>query len=1214
MLRNSLHFVISLSVLVACGPSDNSVTPGVGSLGAGANNAPPNAGNPISETILEDSPRLTVNLAKEVTDVEGDTLTYAITSISPIDADVVVDLVSGILIYSPTENFNGHVTVLYEVSDKFKSSPNTVDVEVTAVNDAPTAPSIDVEIDEDGGIQLIDLLAFDVDGDEITLDEITIHPLHGTLYISPDLTSAQYMPDPDFFGADSFEYKISDPDGRTDTGEVSIEVGNQNDAPVAYPAEKNIDEDSIGQTLDLANFVQHPDAVNLDYSIDANGLNAVVNGSIVTFSPDKDFNGDVDFTYAVSDQDPTPEISSNSVTFHVAPINDDPIAYPGLLALDEDSANSINLAHLSYDIEGDDLSISLSGFPANGDLVNRGATIYEYTPNPDYYGTDSFTYAIDDGNGGNAEGIVTITVDPINDDPIAENGPMVLDEDTVSSVDLAALISDADDDNLSISISGFPVNGDLVTISATIYEYTPNPNYEGSDLFKYTVDDGNGGNDEGTVGITVDPVNDAPTASSGTADVDEDDSVSTDVVALGSDVDLSDTLILSEVTPGANGVVTINGDLAVYTPNADFNGTDSYTFTLQDSGLLTVIETVHVTIKPINDAPRDGDFSDSVEEDAPFTIDLALGTGATDIEGDTISLSDFDTVSAEGGTIVFVSGNSVTYTPAADFNGTDTFKFVLTDSQPENAESDPFTITMTVTPVADAPVANDDSFDDPIEALNFWRYSGPMDITDDVLANDTDADDGDVLVVDEIDVTSTTGNVILDADVLTYEPAEVAFDIIDTFDYDVSDGDVSTLNDTATVTVDIAPNNSVKYMGQVGVLQSTRSLSKADVDGYAVIVDVPGEYASVMRISDVDPSNLGNIVWEVSLETPANPTVALLVDAEVASNSSNEAVVAAIYSFHPDAVLVTGINSDGSLGFSVVLAQASGLSATIGIEGLALDGLGGCIVGLRLDDGTLRITHLDADGLILDSQVVDPSFGTINSISNIAGDYYLAMSTGILKLDSSLLGVYHFGNTGSPININSVRPHAIAGIVVAGSNGYLALIDDITAPATPTVFWAKDISGATLETVEFNDLVSNTDGNVYVVGETSDNRPTFYSVAGGSGAQNFVMRTYSSPWDSAEFNTLTQSDVALDQSLVGSMSVGTDSNFFRFEASNIGGFPVITCSPDGHGIANSGFLTSPSVLVMSVTAIVDVVDTDISGDPGPVTSETTSLFRRRANL
>ena len=1116
-----------------------------------------------------------------------------------IAGGIVTPVSTGIVRFTPAADFNSVENGVDEfhcfIGDGDLTYDITLRFDILDANDAPVAIDGNETAIEDLSLDIFIVDSYVTDVDPFGNDPVTINAAvadsGATVIISGDGRSIEYTPVPNDNThlnndiADVITFTVNDNSGATNdfaSATILVFITPVNDAPeVAASFTVELPDHAVVEDIPFSpiDVFFWSDVIDVDdRDNDHSSLTVISHGSI---------------------------LNGSSPTIGTGPEGDGEISYKSHLDGPIDSQTGLPVGDGRETVL---LEIASSGFDENGDPNILSTFVYMH-----------------------------VLHRAVNDAPSDGDFTSAVDEDTPLILDLVIDTGATDVEGDVISLLDFDpvsINGGVIALnSVNEVTYTPAADFEGTDTFGFTLTDDGGLVDPAdplpnatfTMTVVVRAVNDAPRDGDFASSVDEDNSLNVDLVSDtgATDVEGDDISLLTfDGTSSNGGVIAFNGGNKVtYTPAADFEGTDTFGFTLTDDGglvdpsdpLPNATFTMTVVVNAINDAPRGNDFASSVDEDTPLILDLVIESAAIDVEFDDISLTEVDADSIEGGVIALNGGNEITYTPAADFEGTDSFTFKLTDSQPENSTSELFTVTITVTPVPDAPVANDDSFDDPIEALKFWRYSGPIDITSSLLANDTDADDGDVPVIESVDDTLTTGDVSLELGVLAYEPAEGVSGVIDTFEYDVSDGDL-TSEEKATVTIDIAPNNSVKYMGQDGDLQSTRSLSKADEDGYTVIVDVPGEYASVIRISDVDSLNLGQKAWEVSLVTPADPTLALLVDSEVASNSSNEAVVAAIYSTQLDAVLVTGINDDGSLGFSAVLTQASGLSATIGIEGLALDGLGGCIVGLRLDDGTLRITHLDADGLILDSQVVDPSFGTINSIErSAAGDYDLAMSTGTMKLDSSLLGVYHFGNTGSPININSVRAHA-AGIVVAGSNGYLALIDDITVPATPAVLWSKDVSGATLETVEFNDLVSNIDGNVYAAGKTSDDQPAFYSVDGLTGDENFVMRTYSSPWDSAEFNTLTQSDGAPEQSLVGSMSVGPDSNSFRFEASNIDGFPVLTCSPDGHGITNSGFLSDVSVVVMSVTGIVDTVDGEIISGVGPVTSVTTSLFRRRANL
>ncbi len=137
-----------------------------------------------------------------------------------------------------------------------------------------------------------------------------------------------------------------------------------------------------------------------------------------------------------------------------------------------------------------------------------------YTPNANYFGTDSFTYTVSDGNGGTATATVNVTVTAVNDNPTAGNDAITVAEDSGATVvNVLANDSFAPDvgETLTVTAVTQPANG-TVTLVAGVVSYTPNANYFGTDSFTYTVSDGNGGTATATVNVTVTAVNDNPTA------------------------------------------------------------------------------------------------------------------------------------------------------------------------------------------------------------------------------------------------------------------------------------------------------------------------------------------------------------------------------------------------------------------------------------------------------------------------------------------------------------------------------------------------------------------------------------------------------------------------------------------------------------------------------------------------------------------------------
>ena len=196
----------------------------------------------------------------------------------------------------------------------------------------------------------------------------------------------------------------------------------------------------------------------------------------------------------------------------------------------EDASVTIDVLNNDTD-DGNDLEVIDFTDPANGSVdYNSDGTRLEYTPNSGFSGTDSFEYMIEDGTGLTHTATVTVTVNPINDPPIAVNDSYSTSEDTVLTVDGNVLDSildnDSDLDGDTLTVNTTPVtsvsNGTLVLNSNGTFTYTPNADFNGTDSFVYEVSDGNGATDTATVTITVDSDNDPPTIVNETTRVSEE--------------------------------------------------------------------------------------------------------------------------------------------------------------------------------------------------------------------------------------------------------------------------------------------------------------------------------------------------------------------------------------------------------------------------------------------------------------------------------------------------------------------------------------------------------------------------------------------------------------------------------------------------------------------------------------------------------------------
>ncbi|PLS20364.1 hypothetical protein C0U40_17155 [Amylibacter cionae] len=497
--------------------------------------------------------------------------------------------------------------------------------------------------------------------------------------------------------------------------------------------------------------------------------------------------------------------TSKTVEITITGENDDPVAQAGTVSGDEDTVISGSVA--ATDVDGDTLTFALATDGSNGSVILAADGSYTYTPAADFNGTDSFTYTVSDGNGGTDTQTVNITVNAVNDAPVAQAAMASGDEDTVISGTVAA--TDVDGDTLTFALATDGTNGSVVMAADGSYAYTPDADFNGTDSFTYTVSDGNGGTDTQTVNIRVDAVNDAPVAQAGTASGDEDTVISG--MLLASDVD-GDTLRYAVETQATHGTVAIRPDGSyAYTPGADFNGTDSFTYTVSDGNGGTDTQTVNITVNAVNDAPVAQAGMASGDEDTVISGTVA----ASDVDGDTLTFA----LATDGsnGSVVMAADGSYAYTPDADFNGTDSFTYTVSDG---NGGTDTQTVNIRVDAVNDAPVAQ------------AGTASGDEDtvISGTLLASDVD---GDTLRF-AVETQATHGTVAIRPDgSYAYTPG-ADFNGSDSFTYTVSDGNGGTDTQTINITVNAVNDAPEGLTAELAVDEDgtiTGMLVAQDIDG-----------------------------------------------------------------------------------------------------------------------------------------------------------------------------------------------------------------------------------------------------------------------------------------------------------------------------------------------------------------------------------------------
>ena len=464
--------------------------------------------------------------------------------------------------------------------------------------------------------------------------------------------------------------------------------GGGGSAPVAVDDTATTNEDSATDVAAVANDTDvDGGALTVTAVTDPPHGTATINpNGTVQYVPDAQYNGADTFDYTVADT--TARTDTGSVAVTVTPVNDAPVAVTDTATTPEDTSGLINVLANDTDPENDPLMLKSVGQPGHGTTVLEAGQV-RYTPAANYSGPDSFGYNIRDDTTGAASGSVTISVTAVNDPPVATNDSAATEENTSKLINVLANDTDIDGGALSISSVGGASQG-TTAIEAGQVRYTPAPNYAGSDAFDYTVSDGAGGFDIGSVAITVTAGNQAPVANNDLATTAEDVSKLIDVRTNDTDVD-GDPLTISTVGSPSHGTTAIESGQVRYTPAANYSGPDSFGYTIGDGAGGTASATVSVTVTAVNDPPVAVADTATTAEDVARLVNVLAND--TDIDGGTLVISSVG--SPSHGTTAIESGQ-VRYTPAANYFGPDSFTYTASDGAGGSAST---TVSMTVTSV-----------------------------------------------------------------------------------------------------------------------------------------------------------------------------------------------------------------------------------------------------------------------------------------------------------------------------------------------------------------------------------------------------------------------------------------------------------------------------------------------------------------------------------
>lgn len=388
-----------------------------------------------------------------------------------------------------------------------------------------------------------------------------------------------------------------------------------------------------------------------------------------------------------------------TLTITVLCPNTAPTADDDSATTNEETAVVIDVLDGDSDLNAQPLTVSTVSDPPHGTAVIESNKV-RYTPDADFFGTDTFTYTASDGIADSAPATVTVTVTNVNDAPVADDDNATTNEDGPVTVNVVANDTDTDSPSLAIQSVTNPTHGSAVAGTPTSITYTPAPGYCGTDGFAYTLADGSptNGVDTANVNVTVTCLNDGPNAVDDAATTSEDVPIVIDVLANDTDPE-GDALSISAVTDPPHGTAVVESNKVKYTPDPDFCGADDFGYTATDGTESDSALVVPVVVLCHNDPPVADDDAPTAAEDTP--TGLAVLANDTDPDGDALNVT-AATDPAHGTTTVTTS-NLVNYKPDADFCGTDTFTYTISDN---HGGSDTATVTVTVTCSNDAPVVN----------------------------------------------------------------------------------------------------------------------------------------------------------------------------------------------------------------------------------------------------------------------------------------------------------------------------------------------------------------------------------------------------------------------------------------------------------------------------------------------------------------------------
>ncbi len=576
-------------------------TDAIATITVGANVGPISTAQTISTAV-----DTTFTGTLTATDANGDALTFAAGTVAAANGTVTINP-DGTFSYVPDAGFTGVDSFSFTASDGVTTSAESlVTVHVGITNSLPVVLPVTLSTNTNTALTGT-LTGTDANGDPLTFSEGATAETNGTVVINPDGTFT-FTPTAGFNGVASFSYRANDGIGNSTDATVTVNVS----------AVVNVAPVGVAQTITTATDTTFNGTLiatdsNGDPLTFAAGTVAAANGTVTinangsfTYVPDAGFTGVDSFSFTASDGS---LVSGDTLmTVHVGIANSLPVVSP--ITLSTTTSTPISGTLTATDANGDPLTFS-EGATAetNGTVVINPDGTFTFTPTAGFNGVATFSYRANDGLGNSTDATATVNVSAVvNTAPVVN--PITVNTTTGVAVNGQLTATDAEGDTLTFAEGSIAAtNGTVVINPNGTFTFTPTAGFTGIGTFSFTASDGSLTSTNGVGTVVINAVaNTAPVVINGTGTTSIGTALNGSVSPLATDAE-GNPLTFAVGTQPTNGTLTLNGDgTFVYTPNAGFTGSDSFTFTASDGSLTSNVGTFNVTVNA------------SVAE---FTLDLA---------------------------------------------------------------------------------------------------------------------------------------------------------------------------------------------------------------------------------------------------------------------------------------------------------------------------------------------------------------------------------------------------------------------------------------------------------------------------------------------------------------------------------------------------------------------------------------------------------------